>query len=44
MKRKASEIGVADRVNDLGTTALAVASKLFYEAMFGNMDNEPLYN
>lgn len=44
MKRKAGEIGVADRANDLGAMALAVASKLLYEEMFGNMDNEPLYD
>lgn len=40
MKRKVGEIGVADRVNDLGAMALVVASKLFYEEMFGNMDKK----
>lgn len=39
-RKRMSEIGVADRDNDLGVMALAVASELFYGEMFENMDKE----
>ena len=39
-RRRLSEIEIADRINDLGAMALAVASELFYGEMLGNMDKE----
>jgi len=39
-RRRTSEIGIADRGNDLGAMALAVASELFCGKMFGNMDKK----
>lgn len=34
------EIGIADRGNDLGAMALAVASELFCREMSGSMDKD----
>ena len=39
-RRRTSEIGIADRGNDLGAMALAVASELFYGERFGDMDKD----
>ena len=39
-RRRTSEIGTADRGNDLGAMALAVASELFCREMSGSMDKD----
>lgn len=40
VRRSSSEIGIVDRVNDLGAMAWAVAPELFCEEMFVDMDKE----
>lgn len=39
-RRSPNEVGIVDRVNDLGARAWAVAPELFCEEMFWDMDKE----